>query len=220
MKFERKSIRLYLLILSLLGWFALIAQYYLIFANRTVSIPETIIRYFSFFTILTNIIVSSCASVLALKRNGSWYSFFSKQQTLAAITVYIIVVSLVYNMTLRPLWHPTGLQKIVDELLHTVVPLMFVFFWLFYVPKDKLKFSNVLSWQVFPAVYAVAILFRGSFSGFYPYPFINYATLGFQQVATNIVLLIVVFVVFSLVIICIGRLMNRSQPQKNISETY
>lgn len=35
----------------LTAWFAVIAQFFLAIANRTASVPETVIRFFSFFTI-------------------------------------------------------------------------------------------------------------------------------------------------------------------------
>ena len=213
MQFEKKPIRSYLGVLSVMGWFALIAQFYLIFANRTTSIPETFIRYFSFFTILTNLLVASCSTALALRVQSGLKKFFSKQESLAAITVYIFVVGLVYNIVLRPLWNPAGLQKIVDELLHTVIPVMFILFWLLFVPKNELRFVNIFSWLTYPAVYAIAILIRGSFSQFYPYPFIDYAALGLRKVTTNIIVLIAVFVIFSLIFVSIGKLMSRSRKQ-------
>ena len=110
-----------------LGWFALIAQFYLIIVNRTVSIPETIIRYFSFFTILMNLLVAVCfTSFLNKKQKSS--AFFSKITTLTAITVYILIVGIVYNVILRFLWKPEGLQKVIDELLHTVIPILCLIF--------------------------------------------------------------------------------------------
>ena len=35
-----------------IGWFAIIAQFFLMLENRQADIPETIIRFFSFFTIV------------------------------------------------------------------------------------------------------------------------------------------------------------------------
>ena len=43
---------------AFLGWCSLVFQFYLILANRQASVPETIIRYFTFFTILTNLLVA------------------------------------------------------------------------------------------------------------------------------------------------------------------
>src|SRR5271170_5622365 len=110
---------------AIIGWLAIILQLYLIIVNRTTSLPETIIRFFSFFTILVNILVALCFTFLAFKSTSGWGSFFSKQQALTAIAVYIFIVGLVYNIILRSLWKPEGLQRFVDESLHTIIPIFF-----------------------------------------------------------------------------------------------
>ncbi len=124
-----KTKQLFLTIGMVIGWFAVIFQLWLIIINRTVSIPETIIRFFSFFTILTNILVALCFTFLLLKPNTKWGIFFSKPATLTAITLYIAVVGIIYNVILRFLWSPKGLQLIVDELLHSVIPVWFILSW-------------------------------------------------------------------------------------------
>ena len=40
-----------------LGWFSIVGQFVLTIENRQVAVFETIIRFFSFFTILTNLLV-------------------------------------------------------------------------------------------------------------------------------------------------------------------
>ena len=42
----------------LLGWIAIIGQFILLIQNRQADIPETIIRFFSFFSILSNILAA------------------------------------------------------------------------------------------------------------------------------------------------------------------
>jgi len=126
----KRGAKLLLAAICLLGWFALVGQFYLIILNRITSIPEIIIRYFSYFTILTNLLVAICCTALLTNRNSKIKSFFSRQNTLTAVAVYITVVGLVYNSILRFLWNPQGLQWIVDELLHSVIPLLFIAFWL------------------------------------------------------------------------------------------
>lgn len=85
-------VRIFLFLLAITGWFALIVQFYLIIANRQTPIAEAITRYFTFFTILTNILVTVCSTVLLLKLALEWRKFFSKTTTLTAIAVDIIIV--------------------------------------------------------------------------------------------------------------------------------
>ena len=95
---------------ALLGWFALIAQFYLIIINKTASVSETIIRYFSFFTILSNIMVALCFTLPLISRYSSLGKFFSKPTILAAVALYIGTTGIVYNTILRPLANFHGLQ--------------------------------------------------------------------------------------------------------------
>ena len=136
MKEERiKAKKIFLAIGALTGWLAILLQLYLIILNRVASVPETIIRFFSFYTILTNILVAVFFTVLLLKLNSLLGRFFSQPHIATAIALYITIVGIVYNVILRFLWQPQGLQWIVDELLHTVIPLFFIFYWLIFARK-------------------------------------------------------------------------------------
>ncbi|MEO6220458.1 MAG: Pr6Pr family membrane protein [Ginsengibacter sp.] len=202
---QYKFKNIYLFILVLAGWFALIAQLYLIIVNRVTAIPETIMRYFSFFTILTNILVAVCCTILLLNKKKSLYNFFSNSKNITAITVYITVVGFVYNLILRFLWKPQGLQLLVDELLHTLIPALFILFWLLFIPKAGLKTKHILPGLIYPLVYVIYILIRGEFTGFYPYPFINVKTIGYNKVFLNSGILVIVFAVFSLLFVVIDK---------------
>ena len=100
---RRKGMRLLLIILCILGWFALAAQFYLIIKNRTTTISETVIRFFSYFTILTNILVAVCSTVLLLNAKKGSNNFFSKSGTITAIAINIAIVGIIYNIILRAL---------------------------------------------------------------------------------------------------------------------
>ncbi len=192
-----------------MSWFAILFQFYLIIINRVASVPETIIRFFSFFTILTNIMVAVCFTVLIINSGSQFYRFISKPTTLTAITVYITIVGIVYNLILRFLWKPQGWQRIVDELLHTVIPVLFILLWIFFVPKNNLKWRHSFSWLAYPFVYTLFILIRGIISNYYPYPFINVTALGYSKALLNGIGLLIAFLAFSLLYIGIGKLASR-----------
>jgi hypothetical protein len=212
---ERSSgtIRALLAIIAVCGWFALVSQFYLILVNRTASVPETIIRYFSFFTILTNLLVAVCCTVLLLRPASGWGRFFAKPGTLTAIAVYIAVVGIIYNIVLRSVWNPQGLQKIADELLHTVVPVLFLVHWLTGMPRSKIQQKAVLFWMIYPLVYITYILSRGTVSGFYPYPFIDVSRLGPGRVLLNAAGCAIVFVVLSLLFRAIANRLHKRQQR-------
>ncbi len=166
-------------IAAVLGWFALLLQLYLILALRWQagkSLLGGLDIFFSYFTVLTNILAAA-----------------------------IIVVGLAYNLLLRNTWNPQGLQWVADELLHDVMPVLFVIYWWFCVPKGTLQWRDVWPWLIYPAVYFVYALVRGSLVDSYPYPFIDVNQLGYSQVLVNALMVLVGFVVVSLLVIAVDR---------------
>lgn len=199
---KRRPEKIFLTLIAVLGWFALIAQFYVIIENRTMSIAATIIMYFSFFTILTNLIVAIASTCIVLTP----HHFFAKPATLTAITVYILIVGIVYNIILRFLWNPMGLQRVADELLHTVVPVLFLLFWILFVKKNDLKWKNAFFWLLYPALYSVYILIRGEFTKLYPYPFVDINKIGYEKALTNASGIFIAFLTLSLLLIAIGKM--------------
>jgi hypothetical protein len=192
---------------ALIAWFALIAQLFLALENRTTSVTEAVIRFISYFTILTNLLVALYFTALLLPRAPRLKRFFQLPGMMTAIAVYITVVGIVYQVMLRHIWSPQGLQLVVDELLHSVIPVLFLVYWVLYENRRQLKWRFMLLWLAYPFTYAVYTVVRGYFSDFYPYPFIDLNELDFQHVLTNALGLFVVFFFFSGAFIGIGKLM-------------
>jgi hypothetical protein len=84
------------------------------------------------------------------------------------------------------------------------VPGLFTIYW-FFLPKKALRWNLVFPWLLYPFVYLVIALIRGSIDGFYPYPFLNATEIGFSQVIKNAAGLMVAFVLVSLVFIALSR---------------
>jgi len=192
-----------------IGWFALVLQFYLIIENRVASVAETIARYFGFFTILTNILVAISFTAVYLKGINAQAGFFTKPKTLTASTVYITIVGLIYNVILRFQWAPEGLAKLVDELLHTVIPIGCIVFWLSFVPKQTINWKNIFPWLLYPLLYITYTLLRGSFAQWYPYPFVDVLTLGYNKVLVNCVFVTIAFIVVAALFIGIAKMMGK-----------
>lgn len=188
---------------ALVTWFAVIAQYVLMVENRTFPLLETTVRFFSFFTILTNILVAVYLTCLVFPESNR-LKVINASGTLTAVTVYITMVGSVYQILLRHVWQPEGMQLVVNELLHTVIPILVIIFWYLYESKH-LQYSQMLSWAVYPLLYLVYILVRGHFSDFYPYYFIDVTRLGLQKTLITSGVLILVFMAVSALFIFIGR---------------
>ncbi len=102
-----------------------------------------------------------------------------------------------------------GLQLGVDNLLHVLVPIWFLIYWIAFVPKANLQWKNVFSWLIYPSIYCVYILIRGAISNQYPYFFIDAGKFGYPQVTLNCSVLLVVFLGLSLLHIGAAKLMRR-----------
>jgi len=211
---QKGSVRFIALICALLGWFAIIAQLFLIIDNREVSITSTLFRFFGFFTIDTNIIVALCFTFIFLGTKYRLGRFFSKPPTFTAITVYITIVGIVYNVILRSLWAPTGLQKTVDELLHTVIPALVIIFWLAFVPIEQLKWKNVFAWLIYPILYMIYALIHGYVTRWYPYPFVDVNEIGYNKALINAGGVLLIIFLLSLALIATGKLMKKFDSKK------
>lgn len=172
-----------------IGWFSVIGQFVLMIQNRQADVTETIIRFFSFFTILTNLFVTLYFTSRLPLFNKKMLVRISNKGTITALTTFIIVVGLVYQIILRGIWEPKGFQRIIDELLHSVIPIFVLLYWALFADRDDFKIKNIKIWLLYPAIYFAYIIIRGHFSNFYPYPFINIPEIGPFQVFINFLLI-------------------------------
>lgn len=200
--------RLLLALTALTAWFAVITQLVIYLDATTVSTAETFIRFFSFFTILSNILTAVCTTAALFKPGAN---FFTKQGMLAATAVYISIVGIVYNLVLRNIWNPVGMQKLVDELLHVAVPVLYVAWWIIFVPKEALKWKNAFTWLLYPLIYCIFILLRGIPSHYYPYPFMDVNAHGYPQVAVNCAFVCGAFLAVSFLFIAFGKIRSKKQ---------
>lgn len=190
-------------LLALAGWFAVIAQYVLMLNNSAITVGEATLRFFGYFTILTNIMAAGYFTAALFNA-----SFTKRAGLLSAITVYIIIVGLVYQVALRHIWDPQGLQKWVDELLHSVIPFGVLIYWSLF-EKKGLRHAQIFSWSIYPLAYLLFTLIRGSISGFYPYPFINVGEIGMRQTLINALIILTLFMTISFLFIFVNRKLRK-----------
>jgi hypothetical protein len=198
----------FLTVVAILSWFALVSQFILLMQNRIAGINESIIRYFSYFTIEINLLVAVCVTSQLLKKPGKIATFFLRPSVQTAATLYIMVVAIVYNIILRQLISLDGFSRVVDELLHLIIPILMVIYWWKWVNTHQLNLKIIPLWLLYPALYCLYILWRGSLSGFYPYPFMNVSKLGYNRVWINCAGIVGVFLLFSLLLVLAGRKKN------------
>ena len=200
-------------LLAAVGWLALVLQLGIMLgnaANAGTSLLAAVGSFLSFFTVLSNLLVAVALAATVPAVPPRAVRPLTEPSGATALAGYITVVGVVYSLVLRQLWHPTGARLVADVLLHDVMPLAYVIYWLTLVPKGLLGWRHVLPWLAFPAVYMVAILARGALIHVYPYPFIDVAALGYQRVLRNVALLFAGFLGLGLVYVAIDRAMRRA----------
>jgi len=208
----------YKAITALLGWFALGLQLTILVQNTTAkgdNVAGAIVTYFSFFTILTNLLVAISFTAQVGWSHHAVGQFFSRPAVKAGLTLYITIVGIIYSLLLRRLWQPKGSQKIADMLLHDLIPILVIVCWLAFEPKGKLKWKDALWWMIYPALYLAYSLIRGAVSHTYPYPFIDVAKLGWKQVLINASFLTLAFLSLGLMYIAIDRLFSLRALKKS-----
>jgi hypothetical protein len=203
--------RIYAAVGALLGWFALVLQLYLMLVHSPA--PErlgAVITYFSFFTILTNILTASVFTAVAFQPKDGMGKWLCRPSVQAATAVYIAIVGMVYQLLLRQLWNPQGAQWVADVLLHSIVPVGYVVYWLLFAPRAGLSWKDSVTWLVYPGVYLVYTLARGAVSGLYPYPFVDVNVLGYGGVLARAGGFLLVFLGMGLLVVAVGRWRGRA----------
>lgn len=200
-------------LIAILAWLALAAQTDITISRmlfRGLGVIEGIERLSSYLTNLTILTVAISFSCVATRARFAPGGFFRKPPVLTAVVVYIVFVGLAYNCLLRHLWTPSGYRALLNELLHTAIPLLCALYWLLFVPRFHLLLRDCLFWLVYPLSYLLMTLWRGSETDFYPYPFIDVSELGFERVLINTALLLFGFCLLMGVFIAINH--RRARP--------
>ncbi|KPC53790.1 MULTISPECIES: Pr6Pr family membrane protein [Pseudomonas syringae group] len=200
--------RYYTLVAACLGWSGLVIQLYLIFIGRYAdhaSLLGGLVRFLSFFTVLTNTLAAVALSCALTARQSAGHRFFRHPVVCGGIAVSIALVGIAYNILLRHLWHPQGWQRVADELLHDIMPLAFVLYWWLYVPKGALRLRHVPLWAIYPIIYFAYVLLRGHMLGDYLYPFIDVGTIGFPKAFINALGVLLGFLLVALLLLGVDR---------------
>ena len=197
-------------VFAVIGWLALAGQFVVFVEVWTFAgVLERLEKYFSYFTILTNILVALVLT-LPLVGGGSRAGVWSRSDSVrGAVTMYAVVVGVIYHLLLRATWQPQGLQIVTDTLLHTVMPLAMLVDWLAFTPKGQLRWIDAGKWLAFPLGFGAWSLLHGAIGGWYPYWFIDAGELGLGRTLLNLAGLLVFFGLIGLIVVAIDRTLGR-----------
>jgi hypothetical protein len=194
--------RLFAALIALVAWAALGIQFYATFSSNG-SLPETIWILLRFFTVITNLLVAIIMTAVAMDRRVSPF-------LIGGSAVAIGLVGIVYITLLRGLVELEGPDLLADTLLHYVLPIAMVLYWLAIAPKFGLRWHHPFLWSLYPLAYFGYAVARGSIDGRYPYPFMDVAELGAAQTMLNALGLAAAFVIAGLLMVAFSRRIGRN----------
>jgi hypothetical protein len=193
------------------GLFGIVLQFILMLQTRQVALPESIVRFFSFFTILSNIMVVIFFIGQLLPENRKLKAFVIKHEVATAVSMYIITVGVVYQTILRQPIPLQGWPRVADDILHLYIPLLMLLYWIVFIADKKIAATTIPYWLIYPIAYLVYTLIRGHFVHFYPYPFVNVTALGYGKVLLNSALLVIFFLGLSYLLAAIANWRNKNK---------
>jgi hypothetical protein len=160
-------------------------------AGNSPTVLTRLIRFFSYFTVESNILVTVMAATLVLQpqRDGRIWRVLRLEALFG-----IAVTGIVYTTLLRGVVDLHGAAAVTNALLHYVAPLMAVVGWLVFGPRPRIDENTLVLSLIWPALYVVYTLAHGAVSEWYPYPFIDVAHLGYATALRNGVMLNVLLV--------------------------
>jgi hypothetical protein len=204
--------RRFALVVATVAWSALMLQYVLLIAATWGDIGPWLgtLRYFSFFTILSNLAVALTTSAAWL---GVRQRFLGSARVQGGTMLCIAIVCAIYHFLLASTWSPRGLQLVADVALHYVVPALYVGWWVACVPHRRLQWPDPLRVLLFPGAFFGWSLLRGAWLHEYPYPFIDVDGLGVAVVLRNAGAIAVLFVVAGLLVVAFDRCLPRAAAE-------
>lgn len=202
--------RIYRAVFALVGWGALGLQYGLMLGGNPGQSPAGLtLNFFSFFTILTNVLVAVALTLpvaAAGTRPGRWAA---SEGVRAGVTMYAVVVGLVYHFLLHATWNPQGWSLVANVLLHYVMPIAMLTDWLAFTPKGRLRWIDPAKWLAFPLFYGGWTLIHGYTADWWPYWFVDVSELGIGRAGLYFAGLLVFFLAVGLVVVAIDRTLGR-----------
>jgi hypothetical protein len=204
---QRRGERLLMAITALAAGAGLILQLWLTLSHRVDGVAPTAVRYLSYFTIVSNLMVLAASAHAVFGDPAGW---LARPAVRGAIVVYIVVTGVVYAVMLAPnLPPPQGLFAWTNRFLHHVTPIAYPLVWLIHGERGRLVWSDAARWLIVPLVYFGWTLGRGAWSSEYPYAFVDVTQLGMAAVLRNGGGLLVGFGVLGLLVVAIDRALSK-----------
>lgn len=200
------GIRAYQLSAGALGAMGLVVKLWAMLAQVTAAEAlTTTVTYFSYFTILSNLLALAVLVLPEMTPHGTAARLFCRYDLRTATAVYMIVTGIIYALFLAGAAGETRLSLLADVTLHYVMPPLYLVDWIRLRPPAAIGWKYAGRFLVFPILFGIYTLARGALTGVYPYPFFDVGQLGYPAVLVNCWRLLLLCLVVSVLIIALGR---------------
>ena len=98
--------------------------------------------------------------------------------------------------------------------MHYVTPVLFMIDWIAFVPKGRVPWTMIGTSLIPPLAYGIWTVVHGAVANWYPYPFVDMRSLGYEQGLVNMAGFLIVFVAVALNSVMIDRAIGSSQPRR------
>jgi hypothetical protein len=169
---------------------AIVAQLVLVVRGSNVLVadeapPSTgtrVVRFFSYFTVQSNLFVLGTSLALFVRpdRDGRVFRVL-RLDALIGITV----TGIIYVTLLRPIVDLHGAAALTDVAFHYAAPLLAVVGWLLFGPRPRVDETTQLASLLWPALYVGYTIAHGAATDWWPYPFVDADALGYAVVLRN-----------------------------------
>lgn len=137
--------------------------------------PQNIVslaNFFSYFTILSNLLAAVVLLCLASGRKSFLGVIIEVLRPVAV--VYMLITGLVVLVLLEKYSSLALMLPWAGDVLHKIMPIVLFADWLINPPRKKIRFTAAFAWLVFPLVFVGYTLVRGPLvANWYPYPFLD-----------------------------------------------
>lgn len=190
------ALRAYCVLLALPEFSALVTEV-AILLERGRFMPR---NFFSFFTVEGNVFAVGMLLVSAVAPRSRRLDMFR-----GASTLYMLTTIVVFTLLLSDL-DPGVLRAVPRDntVLRYLMPIGVTLDWLLEPPRQRIPFASALVWLAVTLAYVGYSLVRGEIVGWYPYPFLDPADVGWGKVTVASVGIAAVVALFTWVVTRVG----------------
>ena len=171
------------------------------------DIPGALGTFFSYYTILTNLIL--VLIYLSEVTDFRWLDPFRHPVLRGFMAACIALVGIYVFLVLRHLAVLDGLFLLADNILHYLCPILYLLWWIAAQRHGMLRWAHLPVMLAPTLVYFVYTMARGLWVQEYPYPILNAIKLGYPQVLLNAAYMTVGLAVLVGIVIALDQVLVR-----------